>query len=162
MARVLLLRAGYGHHPNLNLNSRPRPRHSGGNASRYDPSTLFVSSCGHDFCRDCNRTKTKSSTHTAAAAKSCPPGIALRILNYLELQAFCERAIVYSAKGRVYCAEPTCSKFVPPFAAHGEHGVCRECLRETHLPCRSLAHPGVNCPMNDALQDVLAMTDGEN
>lgn len=127
-----------------------------------------MSSCGHNYCRDCNRQmflgaiKDEELYPPRCCGRIVPPGTALRILNYHELRAFCERGIEYSTKDRVYCAEPTCSKFIPPFNIEDDHGTCPECFQKTHLPCRSFAHPGVDCPMDDKLQGVLAMADAEN
>ena len=134
----------------------------------YDTSTLFISLCGHGYCHDCNRQlfigaiKDEELYPPRCCGRIVPPGIALRLLNYHELQDFCERAIEHSTKDCVYCAEPTCSKFIPPFSIENEHGTCPQCRQATHLPCRSLAHPGVDCPMDDKLQSVLAMADEEN
>ena len=127
-----------------------------------------MSSCGHNYCRDCNRQmflgaiKDEELYPPRCCGRIVPPGTALRILNYHELRAFCERGIEYSTNDRVYCAEPTCSKFIPPFNIEDDHGTCPECFQKTHLPCRSFAHPGVDCPMDDKLQNVLAMADAEN
>ncbi|PLN80222.1 hypothetical protein BDW42DRAFT_194653 [Aspergillus taichungensis] len=87
---------------------------------------------------------------------------ALRVLNYEELREFSERALGYTTKDRVYCADPTCSKFIPPFAIDDDHGTCPVCQQKTHLPCRSLEHPGVDCPMDETLQHVLAMANAAN
>lgn len=86
----------------------------------------------------------------------------MRVLNYDELQAFSKRTIEWTTKDRLYCAEPTCSKFIPPFSIQNKHSTCPECHQQTHLPCRSFAHPGVDCPMDDALHGVLAMANAEN
>lgn len=131
-------------------------------------TAMFVGSCGHGFCHDCTRqmflgaTKDEELYPPRCCGNIVPPGLAMRVLNYEELRAFSERALEWTAKDRLYCAEPTCSKFIPPFAIHNEHGTCSECHQQTHLPCRSFAHPGVDCPMDDALQGVLAMADAEN
>lgn len=133
-----------------------------------DTEAFFESSCGHEFCRDCTRQlflgaiKDEELYPPRCCGRIIPPGITLRILSYQELRTFSERAIEYAAKDRVYCAEPTCSKFIPPFAVHDDHGVCSECHQETHLPCRALAHPGIDCPLDNTLQDVLTMADAEN
>lgn len=135
---------------------------------QYDTGSLFMSSCGHSYCRDCNRQlfigaiRDEELYPPRCCGQIVPPGIALRLLNYHELQDFCERAIEHSTKDRVYCAEPTCSKFIPPFKIENEHGTCSQCRQATYLPCRSLAHPGVDCPMDDKLQSVLTMADEEN
>lgn len=42
-----------------------------------------------------------------------PPGLALRLLSYKELRDFSESALEWTAKDRLYCAEPTCSKLSP-------------------------------------------------
>lgn len=134
----------------------------------YNASSMFMSSCGHSYCRDCNKQlfigaiKDEELYPPRCCGQIVPPGIALRLLNYHELQEFCERAIEHSTKDRVYCAEPTCSKFIPPFNIENEHGTCPQCRQSTHVPCRALAHPGVDCPMDDKLQSVLAIANEEN
>lgn len=135
---------------------------------QYDASSMFMSSCGHSYCRACNKQlfigaiKDEELYPPRCCGQIVPPGMALRLLNYHELQEFCERAIEHSTKDRVYCAEPTCSKFIPPFHIENEHGTCPQCRQQTHLPCRSLAHPGVDCPMDGKLQSVLAIANDEN
>ncbi|KGO72720.1 Zinc finger, RING/FYVE/PHD-type [Penicillium italicum] len=131
-------------------------------------SIIFKGSCGHEFCRDCTRQmflgaiKDEELYPPRCCGNVIPPGVALRILNYEELRNFSERALEWTAKDRLYCAEPTCSKFIPPFAIHHEHGTCPECHQQTHVPCRSLAHPHVDCPMDEPLHAVLEMADAEN
>ncbi|KAH8695674.1 hypothetical protein BGW36DRAFT_299454 [Talaromyces proteolyticus] len=133
-----------------------------------DKEAFYRSSCGHEYCHDCTRQlflgaiKDEELYPPRCCGRVIPPGITLRILAYHELRAFSERAIEYSSKDRVYCAEPTCSKFIPPFAVRDEHGTCPECQQRTHLPCRALAHPGVDCPLDNTLQNVLAMANTEN
>ena len=134
----------------------------------YDTSTLFISLCGHSYCHNCNRQlfigaiKDEELYPPWCCGQIVPPGIALRLLNYHELQDFCERAIEHLTKGHVYCTEPTCSKFIPSFNIENEHGMCPQFHQATYLPCHSLAHPRVDCPMDDKLQSILAMADEEN
>ncbi|OQE83621.1 hypothetical protein PENNAL_c0031G04048 [Penicillium nalgiovense] len=129
---------------------------------------MFKGSCGHEFCRDCTRQmflgaiKDEELYPPRCCGNVAPPGVALRILNYEELQRFCERALEWTAKDRLYCAEPKCSKFIPPFAIQNEHGTCPECHRQTHVICRSLTHPRVDCPMDESLHAVLALAEAEN
>lgn len=133
-----------------------------------DTEIFFESACGHEFCRDCIRQlftgaiKDEELYPPRCCGQVIPPGITLRILTYHELRDFSERAIEYAAKDRIYCAEPACSKFIPPSAIHNDHGICPECHQETHVPCRSLAHPGVDCPLDDSLQNVLALAEVES
>lgn len=128
---------------------------------------MFKGSCGHEFCRDCTRQmflgaiKDEELYPPRCCGNVIPPGVALRILNYDELRNFSERALEWTAKDRLYCADPTCSKFIPPFAIQNEHGTCVECHQQTHVPCRSLAHPRVDCPMDEPLHAILEMADTE-
>lgn len=129
---------------------------------------VFTSSCGHAFCRACTRQlflggiRDEELYPPRCCGNIIPPGIAMRFLDFQELKDFSERAIEYGAKDRLYCADVSCSKFIPPFSVHGEYGQCRRCNQETHLPCRALAHPGVDCPMDTELQNVLAIANEES
>ena len=133
-----------------------------------DTEPFLRSSCGHEYCRDCTRQlflgaiKDEELYPPRCCGQIIPPEITIQLLTYDELRDFSERAIEYAAKDRVYCAEPTCSKFIPPSAVRGDHGICRYCHQETHLPCRSLAHPNIDCPLDSGLQNVLAIADAEN
>lgn len=128
---------------------------------------LFAGPCGHKFCRDCTRQmflgaiKDEELHPPRCCRNLVPPETASRVLNQKELQQFSERKIEYSAKNRIYCADPTCSKFIPLLAIKNEHGTCPECQQQTHVPCRSLAHPGVDCPLDEELQTVLTVAKKE-
>lgn len=131
-------------------------------------ASMFRGSCGHEFCRDCIKqmflvaTKDEELYPPRCCGEVVPPGVAMRVLHYEELRAFSEKAIEWTAKNRLYCAEPTCSKFIPPFAIQDEIGTCPTCGRSTHLTCRALAHPGIDCPMDEVLHGVLEMAEGQN
>lgn len=130
-------------------------------------TSTYTSPCGHEFCLDCIKemflaaTKDEELYPPRCCGETVPPGIALRVLNYKELSAFSERGMEWTAKDRLYCADPTCSKFIPPFAIKDKIGVCPSCKQSTHLTCRSLAHPGIDCPMDDALNNVLSIAENE-
>ncbi|KAJ5710901.1 hypothetical protein N7488_005057 [Penicillium malachiteum] len=132
----------------------------------HDPG--FTSACGHEFCLNCVRQmflgaiKDEELYPPRCCGHVVPPGIALRVLQYGELSAFGERAIEWTAKDRLYCADPTCSKFIPPFAITDEIGTCPSCDKQTHLTCRSFAHPETDCPLDDVLHDVLKMAEEES
>ncbi|KAJ5335731.1 uncharacterized protein N7506_005667 [Penicillium brevicompactum] len=131
-------------------------------------TTVTVRPCAHEFCRECMRqlflgaTKDEELYPPRCCGNVVPPGLALRLLSYKELRDFSESALEWTAKDRLYCAEPSCSKFIPPFAIRNEFGTCTRCHRQTHVHCRSFAHPGIDCPMDDALHDVLQIADTEN
>ncbi|KAJ6031341.1 hypothetical protein N7540_002073 [Penicillium herquei] len=128
----------------------------------------FKSDCGHQFCLDCLRQmflgaiKDEELYPPRCCGKAVPPEIAQRVLQYEELHAFSERAVECTAKDRLYCADPTCSKFISPFAIQDEIGTCPSCSKETHLTCRSLAHPGIDCPLDEALHSLLQMAEERN
>lgn len=135
---------------------------------QFETSGTFFSDCGHGFCLDCTRQmflgaiRDEELYPPRCCGHVIPPGTALRVLNYEELREFSDRALEYTAKDRVYCADPICSKFLPPFAIDGDHGTCPACQQKTHLPCRSLEHPDVDCPMDETLQHVLTMANAAN
>lgn len=129
---------------------------------------LTNTACGHEFCRDCLKhlflgsIKDEELYPPRCCGKGIQPEIALRLLTYTELLSFSEKAIEYSAENRLYCAEPTCSKFIPSSSIHGEHGICPDCHRETHLPCGALAHPNIDCPLDSGLQDILEIAGAQH
>lgn len=131
-------------------------------------TSMFKSSCGHELCHDCitqmflGAIKDEELYPPRCCGEVVPPEIALRVLSYAELRDFSQRAIEWTAKDRLYCANPTCSKFIPPSAIQDEIGTCPGCDQRTHLTCRSFEHPGVDCPMDEALQGVLKIAEGEN
>ncbi|KAF9888593.1 hypothetical protein FE257_008525 [Aspergillus nanangensis] len=133
----------------------------------FDADDCLTTSCVHSYCRDCTRqiflgaTKDEELYPPRCCGRIIPPGIAIRILDYSELRAFCERGMEYAAKDRLYCSSPTCSKFIPPFAINGELGTCHACEQQTHLPCRARAPPHVDCPLDAQLQEVLALAEVE-
>lgn len=135
---------------------------------QFDKADSFTSPCGHDFCIECIRwlflgsIKDEELYPPRCCGRVIPPGMAIRILDFRELQEFSARAMEYRAKDRVYCAYPTCSKFIPEFAIKNDHGTCPGCQRLTHIPCRSLAHPRSDCPADQPLQDVLALAEAES
>ena len=128
---------------------------------------LAVGKCGHEYCLDCTRQMFLGSIRDEelypprCCGNVIPPGVAMRVLNYLELRDFSERALEWTAKDRVYCADPICSTFIPAFAIEDELGTCPKCSQRTHLPCRSLIHPGVDCPMDENLPAVLEIAETE-
>ncbi|KAI9044865.1 uncharacterized protein KD926_011038 [Aspergillus affinis] len=134
----------------------------------FDRAELFMNPCGECLCHDCTRELFLGSIRDEelypprCCGRIITPETALLVLDYRELYQFSQRAIEYSAKDRVYCAEPTCSKFIPPGAIVADYGTCLGCHRRTHLPCRSLEHPSVDCPMDQSLQDVLALAETED
>ncbi|KAJ5746379.1 hypothetical protein N7520_011561 [Penicillium odoratum] len=127
----------------------------------------FSGKCHHKFCHDCTRQlilmtiKNESLYPARCCGQVLPPMVLLSVLSYRELQKYSDKGLEYSTHNRVYCADPKCSEFIPPFAIDGENGLCLKCYQHTHLPCRSLAHPGVECPTNSQYRQVLALADAK-
>ncbi|CAG8006871.1 unnamed protein product [Penicillium salamii] len=130
-------------------------------------AVLSMDRCGHEYCLDCTRQMFLGSIRDEelypprCCGNGIPPAVAMRVLNYSELREFSHRALEWTAKDRVYCADPTCSTFIPVFAINNDHGTCPECHKQTHLPCRSLAHPAMDCPLDETLPLVLDIAEAE-
>ncbi|KAJ5379254.1 hypothetical protein N7509_012373 [Penicillium cosmopolitanum] len=125
-----------------------------------EPET-FAGKCGHAFCRECLKTMFLMSMQDEqlypprCCNEPVKPKSLLQILDFDQIRAFDEKVIEYAAKDRLYCSEPTCSKFISKTAIHQEIATCPACKTQTHELCRSPVHPGVDCPMDQALQSLL-------
>ncbi|PLB49144.1 hypothetical protein P170DRAFT_446878 [Aspergillus steynii IBT 23096] len=106
----------------------------------------FKNPCGHSFCHTCTR---KLFMDAMRDEQLYPPRCCGHTIPLDEPHLI--------LTDRVYCAAPTCSKFIPPCDFIADHGFCTRCLERTHLACRSLEHPRANCPYDLPLQAVIAM-----
>ncbi|KAJ6102206.1 hypothetical protein N7486_004633 [Penicillium sp. IBT 16267x] len=125
-------------------------------------SVAFSGRCGHSYCQGCTRRLILSTRNEALYPPRCcgqvlPPIVVLSVLNYRELRKFSDMAVEYTTENRVYCADPRCSQFVPDFAIDKGNATCLRCSKITHLPCRSLAHPGARCRVNNTRREILEM-----
>jgi hypothetical protein len=129
----------------------------------FKKSETFSGKCGHAFCNACLRTMFLMATQDEqlypprCCSEPVKPKSLLQILDFDQIRAFDEKAIEYSAKDRLYCSEPTCSKFIPKTAIKHEIATCPACKKQTHELCRSPVHPGIDCPMDQALQSLLKL-----
>lgn len=127
----------------------------------FKESETISGKCGHAFCRECLRTMFLLSMQDEqlypprCCNEPIKPKNLLQILDFDQIRAFDEKVIEYSAKDRLYCSEPTCSKFIPKTAIRHEIATCPACKKETHELCRAPVHSGVDCPMDQALQSLL-------
>ncbi|KAJ5690952.1 hypothetical protein N7488_011687, partial [Penicillium malachiteum] len=125
----------------------------------------FTGVCGHEYCYECARRLLLGATRdeTLYPPRCCRnvmhPMVVLSVLSYEELRAFSEKAVEYATVNRLYCAEKTCSAFIPLFRIKDENGTCLKCNQQTHQTCNSFAHPGYDCPMEVGLDKVLDMAE---
>lgn len=130
-------------------------------------SQIFVSPCGHVYCNGCvkqlflNATKDEDLYPPRCCGNVIPAGIALRLLSYKELAAFSAKGVECTTVNRIYCADFTCSTFIPPWLINGEAANCPTCGKTTHTPCKSLEHPNQDCPSDQQLQQVLSLGESE-
>jgi hypothetical protein len=124
--------------------------------------------CGHHYCLSCIRelflaaTRNEELYPPRCCGNVFPPGLALRILTYKELSAFGAKAVEFTTTTRFYCGDPSCSAFIPPWSVTETQATCPRCHRATHTVCRTLhENPDHECPVDEALQQVLTLGDVE-
>lgn len=129
--------------------------------------TLIVP-CQHEVCTDCQRRAFRLAMHdeeryppTCCGSGRITIQLAAQVLDAEEFQAYRDRVEELDTKERLYCAVPTCSKFIPPTAIDNEHGACPQCGQRTHTVCRNLEHPGQGCPQDEGEDTVLQMAEEE-
>lgn len=129
---------------------------------------LFLPSCGHEYCRKCLRemflaaTKDEELYPPRCCKQVFPPGTALRLLSYQELAAFSSKGVEFNCSSRIYCGDPTCSVFIPPWKIDNEEAKCPACALTTHAICKTLFSEGHECPSDEALQQVLNLGEDEH
>lgn len=128
----------------------------------------FAGRCGHDYCFDCMKslfigaTRDESIYPPRCCGQPIPREISRQVPNREELSKFDQRVVEYTTPNRLYCANPTCSHIIPKVHIKNEHGTCPSCHKKTHLPCLSLEHPGTDCPEDEGLKQILALSMAKN
>ncbi|KAJ5489416.1 hypothetical protein N7539_004306 [Penicillium diatomitis] len=146
------------------------PRHKPECSSCFEEieEPAYVSSCLHTYCVECLRELFLRATRDESVFPARCCGIEFRyetirlVLTHHELQEYDLHAEEYTASPRVYCAEPTCSTFIRPSAIKNEHGTCSRCHKKTHITCKALAHPGRECPVDEAQKSVINLAEKNN
>jgi hypothetical protein len=127
----------------------------------------FESQCGHIYCNACmkqlflNATKDEDLYPPRCCGNVIPAGVALRLLSYKELTAFSAKGVECATIDRIYCADSTCSTFIPAWRITNEAANCPTCGKTTHTLCKSLEHPEQDCPSDEPLQQVLNLGESE-
>jgi hypothetical protein len=74
-------------------------------------------------------------------------------------KCFLEKSIEHSDTSRTYCANPTCSQYIPPDHVRLSVGTCKICSTRTCTLCKKREHPGVCEDEEDQVLE-LARTEG--
>ena len=117
--------------------------------------------CRHIYCRRCIFDLFEASTtdESLFPPRCCRQNIALSMVSDFLTTAFIirfkEKAVEFTTPDRMYCAQPTCSTFIPPSQIAGDTAHCPSCKRGTCVMCKSVSHEG-DCPNDTALQELLA------
>lgn len=131
---------------------------------QYETLT-FTAPCNHGFCHNCTHrliigaTNEESQFPPHCCDNDVPRAVIRSVLNAEELKEYNAKSVEYSTQTRLYCAEPTCAAFIPPSIIQDEHGSCLKCGRVTHVICRSIAHPGIDCPQDTELHALLKVAE---
>jgi len=129
---------------------------------------FYTPVCGHGYCNNCVRqiflaaTRDEELYPPRCCKNVFPPGMALRLLNYRELAAFCSKGVEFSCPDRTYCADSRCSTFIPPWEIDAQRARCPRCSQVTHTPCKALWGTHHECPLDEALQLVLNLGEAES
>lgn len=128
----------------------------------------IMSPCQHRYCVSCLRQsfRVAMEDETRYPPRCCvlttfSLQLTGQVLDAQELQAFHERAEEMRTSQRLYCAVPSCSRFIPSAAIDNEHGTCAGCEQRTHTVCKNLEHPGRACPSDAGVDGVLQMASAE-
>ncbi|KAI9709252.1 MAG: hypothetical protein M1820_003372 [Bogoriella megaspora] len=119
----------------------------------------------HYWCRDCivelfQQATTDEQLHPP---RCCRVPIELEdVKDFLSpalLDATIQASIEFSAKDRLYCWQPTCSKFIPMENRDQDIGTCLACFEQTCVQCKQKAHQGTDCPMDPSVQALMAVAE---
>lgn len=121
--------------------------------------------CAHEYCRGCLQQLFTSSLtdETLFPARCCKQNIPINetlikiFLGGELVGKYLARKIEMETPNRTYCHEPACSTFVPPQGIKNDVATCPKCESKTCAICKAAAHVGVDCPKDEAAQQVLAL-----
>lgn len=119
---------------------------------------VIAATCQHEYCRDCLQELFRASftDESLFPPRCCRQDVALDqvsvLLNNELISEFERKRIEFGTTNRTYCAQATCSAFIPPAAINIHIGTCPECSSQTCTTCKLLAHHDMECPNDPALQ----------
>lgn len=116
------------------------------------PSTDTIPApCHHIYCRTCALRLFQDSMtdETLFPPRCCRKEIPLSLvsgfLGLARTQEFEEKAIEFIDLHRTYCSNPSCSKYIFPYAVSSYIGTCSHCSSRTCMHCKRPSHEG-DCP----------------
>ena len=126
------------------------------------PADVTQAPCEHLYCRDCivqlfEASKTDESLY--------PPCCCNKVILFSYVKDFMQddfirecvlKWIEWSTPQSTYCAEPTCSTFIPDWQTSRSIGVCSSCQKSTCTICKEENHAG-ECATSMTNQTLLAL-----
>lgn len=119
-------------------------------------------SCGHAYCRQClEGLFIRSFTDDSLFPPRCrsrpilPENVRLYITEAI-VARYQERKLEFDTPNPIYCALPTCSKFIHPDNILEHRAICPKCTTDTCTKCKAEYRDEEECKVDRGLQLVLA------
>ncbi|KAJ3758552.1 hypothetical protein EV360DRAFT_43674 [Lentinula raphanica] len=134
-------------------------------ADSFRSSTTFQAPCDHYYCIGCLRELVQACVLDESlfplrcCQKPLPLANVFPLLSSVLRSQFRDKAREFGtlANNRVYCSNPTCSKFLGSSEEFVNDFVCPRCSATTCTLCKQTSHPHENCTENAALIELKAL-----
>ena len=116
--------------------------------------------CSHVYCQDCFQQLLEAAMvdESLFPPRCCRQQFPTSMISPFVSKAFMERLsqrrTELSTPNRTYCAEPSCSTFIPSESVQDEGACCPRCRMKTCTTCKQPAHDG-DCPNDESLRSLL-------
>ena len=130
----------------------------------HEPVEYFAAvyaPCGHDYCKACITQLFSMATMDEALfpPRCCGEPIPMACADVFFTQDFITsfeaKKYEWSIPNRTYCAQLSCSAFIPPSAIEFDVGLCPSCASRTCTICKGEAHEGRDCPEDPSTQSLI-------
>ncbi|KAI9749161.1 MAG: hypothetical protein M1815_002718 [Lichina confinis] len=125
---------------------------------------LAEAPCSHVYCQDCFQQLLEAAMvdESLFPPRCCRQQFPTSMISAFVPKALMERLnqrrIELSTPNRTYCAEPSCSTFIPSESVQDERACCPRCSTKTCTTCKQLAHEG-DCPNDESLRSLLQVAE---
>ena len=125
-------------------------------------SDITVVPCNHTYCRECILALFEAAMkdETLYPPRCCreviPPASVSNFLPFDFLQEFKAKAIEFDTPNRTYCAQATCSAFIPSECISADVASCPSCQLKTCIFCKGTEHLG-ECSKDPNFQSLLGL-----